>query len=42
MHLKNWSLIYYGKGNKPALAPVYDVLDSPLHSVGHHGTVDGR
>ncbi|MGO4319819.1 type II toxin-antitoxin system HipA family toxin, partial [Agrobacterium sp. MCAB5] len=23
MHLKNWSLIYYGKGNKPALAPVY-------------------
>ncbi|MDP9759462.1 serine/threonine-protein kinase HipA [Agrobacterium sp. SORGH_AS 745] len=28
MHLKNWSLIYYGKGNKPALAPVYDVLST--------------
>lgn len=28
MHLKNWSLIYHGKGNKPALAPVYDVLST--------------
>ncbi|MEK1900326.1 MAG: HipA domain-containing protein [Rhizobium sp.] len=28
MHLKNWSLIYYGAGNKPALAPVYDVLST--------------
>lgn len=28
MHLKNWSLIYYGKGDKPALAPVYDVLST--------------
>ncbi|WP_426230590.1 type II toxin-antitoxin system HipA family toxin [Pararhizobium sp. DWP3-4] len=28
MHLKNWSLIYRGIGNKPALAPVYDVLST--------------
>lgn len=28
MHLKNWSLIYQGKGDKPALAPVYDVLST--------------
>ena len=28
MHLKNWSLIYRGKGDKPALAPVYDVLST--------------
>lgn len=28
MHLKNWSLIYHGKGDKPALAPVYDVLST--------------
>lgn len=28
MHLKNWSLIYRGKGHKPALAPVYDVLST--------------
>ncbi len=25
MHLKNWSLIYRGAGDKPQLAPVYDV-----------------
>lgn len=28
MHLKNWSLIYPGDGNNPALAPVYDVLST--------------
>lgn len=28
MHLKNWSLIYPGVGDKPALAPVYDVLST--------------
>lgn len=28
MHLKNWSLIYRGTGNKPTLAPVYDVLST--------------
>ena len=28
MHLKNWSLIYRGAGDKPALAPVYDVLST--------------
>ncbi|MER9256766.1 HipA domain-containing protein, partial [Mesorhizobium sp. M0598] len=24
VHLKNWSLIYPGKGDKPVLAPIYD------------------
>ncbi|QEE43598.1 type II toxin-antitoxin system HipA family toxin (plasmid) [Rhizobium sp. WL3] len=28
MHLKNWSLIYGGAGDKPQLAPVYDVLST--------------
>ena len=28
MHLKNWSLIYRGKGDRPALAPIYDVLST--------------
>jgi serine/threonine-protein kinase HipA len=28
MHLKNWSLIYPGDGNSPAIAPVYDVLST--------------
>jgi serine/threonine-protein kinase HipA len=28
MHLKNWSLIYLGDGNLPALAPIYDVLST--------------
>jgi serine/threonine-protein kinase HipA len=28
MHLKNWSLIYRGAGDKPAIAPVYDVLST--------------
>jgi len=28
MHLKNWSLIYRGAGDKPALSPVYDVLST--------------
>lgn len=28
MHLKNWSLIYRGAGDKPELAPVYDVLST--------------
>ncbi|CDZ29051.1 HipA domain-containing protein [Neorhizobium galegae] len=28
MHLKNWSLIYRGVGDKPQLAPVYDVLST--------------
>ncbi|WP_438755142.1 type II toxin-antitoxin system HipA family toxin [Pararhizobium sp. O133] len=28
MHLKNWSLIYPGDGNKPRLAPIYDVLST--------------
>ncbi|MBT9371232.1 HipA domain-containing protein [Rhizobium sp. CSW-27] len=28
MHLKNWSLIYPGAGDRPALAPVYDVLST--------------
>lgn len=28
MHLKNWSLIYRGVGDKPKLAPVYDVLST--------------
>jgi serine/threonine-protein kinase HipA len=28
MHLKNWSLIYHGVGDKPELAPVYDVLST--------------
>lgn len=28
MHLKNWSVIYPGDGNSPAIAPVYDVLST--------------
>lgn len=28
MHLKNWSVIYRGAGDKPALAPIYDVLST--------------
>ncbi|MGO6899870.1 type II toxin-antitoxin system HipA family toxin, partial [Rhizobium ruizarguesonis] len=28
MHLKNWSLIYPGAGDKPKLAPIYDVLST--------------
>ncbi|MFB0690269.1 type II toxin-antitoxin system HipA family toxin [Agrobacterium pusense] len=28
MHLKNWSLIYRGGGDKPDLAPLYDVLST--------------
>ncbi|UPA26787.1 type II toxin-antitoxin system HipA family toxin [Shinella oryzae] len=28
MHLKNWSLIYRGAGDKPAFSPVYDVLST--------------
>ncbi len=28
MHLKNWSLIYRGAGDKPQLAPVYDMLST--------------
>lgn len=28
MHLKNWSLIYRGAGDKPVFAPVYDVLST--------------
>lgn len=28
MHLKNWSLIYREAGDKPQLAPVYDVLST--------------
>lgn len=28
MHLKNWSLIYRGDGDKPDLAPIYDVLST--------------
>lgn len=28
MHLKNWSLIYRGAGDKPELAPIYDVLST--------------
>lgn len=28
MHLKNWSLIYPGDGDKPDLAPIYDVLST--------------
>jgi serine/threonine-protein kinase HipA len=28
MHLKNWSLIYRGYGDKPELAPIYDVLST--------------
>jgi len=28
MHLKNWSLIYPGNGDRPALAPIYDVLST--------------
>lgn len=28
MHLKNWSLIYRGAGDRPQLAPVYDVLST--------------
>lgn len=28
MHLKNWSLIYRGDGDKPKLAPIYDVLST--------------
>ncbi|UCI16744.1 HipA domain-containing protein [Mesorhizobium sp. B2-1-8] len=28
MHLKNWSLIYPGGGDRPALAPIYDVLST--------------
>ncbi|WP_421590667.1 type II toxin-antitoxin system HipA family toxin [Shinella sp. M27] len=28
MHLKNWSLIYRSAGDKPELAPVYDVLST--------------
>ncbi|WP_160003876.1 type II toxin-antitoxin system HipA family toxin [Rhizobium sp. 18055] len=28
MHLKNWSVIYWDKGDKPKLSPVYDVLST--------------
>lgn len=28
MHLKNWSLIYPGNGNKPQFAPIYDILST--------------
>ncbi|TDQ33620.1 serine/threonine-protein kinase HipA [Phyllobacterium brassicacearum] len=28
MHLKNWSLIYPGNGDRPALAPIYDALST--------------
>lgn len=28
MHLKNWSLIYPGDGDAPAIAPIYDVLST--------------
>jgi len=28
MHLKNWSLIYRGDGDTPALAPIYDMLST--------------
>jgi serine/threonine-protein kinase HipA len=28
MHLKNWSLIYPGDGDTPALAPIYDMLST--------------
>ncbi|WP_154721115.1 type II toxin-antitoxin system HipA family toxin [Ciceribacter sp. T2.26MG-112.2] len=28
MHLKNWSLIYRGAGDRPEFAPVYDVLST--------------
>ncbi|MER9138951.1 HipA domain-containing protein [Mesorhizobium sp. M0830] len=28
MHLKNWSLIYRGPGDRPELAPIYDVLST--------------
>ncbi|MGX9143489.1 type II toxin-antitoxin system HipA family toxin [Mesorhizobium sp. 128a] len=28
MHLKNWSLIYPGDGDRPRLAPIYDVLST--------------
>ncbi|AJA10906.1 HipA N-terminal domain-containing protein [Sphingopyxis fribergensis] len=28
MHLKNWSLIYPGAGDTPALAPIYDTLST--------------
>jgi len=28
MHLKNWSLIYRDNGDKPELAPIYDVLST--------------
>ncbi|MFC5393974.1 type II toxin-antitoxin system HipA family toxin [Bosea vestrisii] len=28
MHLKNWSLIYRGNGDKPEFAPIYDVLST--------------
>ncbi|MGK6314168.1 type II toxin-antitoxin system HipA family toxin [Neorhizobium sp. DT-125] len=28
MHLKNWSLIYRGAGDKPTFAPVYDLLST--------------
>lgn len=28
MHLKNWSLTYPGNGDKPELAPIYDVLST--------------
>ncbi len=28
MHLKNWSLIYRGGGDRPELAPVYDLLST--------------
>jgi serine/threonine-protein kinase HipA len=28
MHVKNWSLIYRGNGDKPELAPIYDVLST--------------
>lgn len=28
MHLKNWSVTYGGVGDKPAIAPVYDVLST--------------
>jgi serine/threonine-protein kinase HipA len=37
MHLKNWSVIYRDKGDKPKLSPVYDVLSTipyiPAHAM---------
>jgi serine/threonine-protein kinase HipA len=32
MHLKNWSIIYPGDGNGPALAPIYDMLSTVPHT----------